>query len=196
MRENSSMINFMGIGCGIIKHYVDDETFLEMNKLAKQMGSNIENSLFDPDFFKYLKHPNWESLYDLKKGFFVEGLIDGYKNTIEVFVSGKRKRTIFHSDLQNHNCLFPLYNTKKNEHKFYSKENKCITVVETSIGRIQSFRINSNTIDLSEIIFNVDSVEISYGNNQPIISGIEYGNIRIDKLGSDDLITNRFALIE
>lgn len=173
-KKNSVKINFIGIGCGIIKQEVSEALLDRMNELASRMGTTLELALFDGDFFRYLKQEGWDSLYDLKKtGFFVEGLIDGYRNSMEVWVDSKRRRKISHIDLWDTSTLFPNYDLRESESKFKKPDKKYITIVETAIGLIQSYRITTSKFDIDKFSIHLNRVEISAGNVQPIITCVK-----------------------
>ena len=201
MKENfkkyNAKVHFMGIGVTIIKHEVDDELLGRMQKVALRLSTPLELALFDAEFFDILNYKPWDCLYDLKTGFCTGGLIDGYRNSIEVWVNGKRKRTIKHFDLWNEYNLFPLYNLKITESQFKILGGvKYITIVETSMGKIKSFRINTNNFDLDKLTIHLNRTEISSGNIQPIITLVKYNNRVPAKLPNNNLIINRIAIIE
>lgn len=190
------IIRFIGIGSTIFKCSVNQFLLVRMEAAAKILGLPIEVAIFDMEFFTLLKDQDLTCLYDLKKEYCIDGLIFGYNFQIEIWLNGKRKRTIKQFDLINPYTLFPPYNLKTNEPKFISHSPNWISIIESYTGQIKCFEFSATKFDLEKLIFVLNEITISEGNNQILISGIKYDNKTQKNKSDDNLITQRLAIIE
>jgi len=188
-------ITFIGLGSSTFKFGLTEELLNKMNQNAKLFYLPLEVAIFDASFFEYLNHVELSCLYDLKK-WEINGLLESNLMQIEIWHNTRKKRVIKNIRYENSLGLFPKYNVNQVEIKYSKKEAKIITISESYIGLIKTFRFTTDRFDMDKLVFNMSSFELTSGNIQNIYTSICYDGITIKNIASDNLITNRIALIE
>ena len=187
-------ITFTGIGTSIFKYNICNETLLKFERTAKLFYLPLEVAIFDGDFFKYLNDKSITCLDDLKD-IGISGMLILSNMQIDIWCNSWRYYKIKNLSLENSNCLFPVYNINAQQYCFLKNQDKLISISETYIGLIMSFRIITNKFDMNKLTFNisdVELVEIAYS----ILTSMSYDGIVLQNHKSDNLITNRICTIE
>lgn len=189
-------ITFTGIGTNIFKYNLSNETLLKLERTAKLFYLPLEVAIFDGDFFKYLNDKSITCLNDFKKEFCEDGMLDSTLMQIDLWYNSRRRHIIRNLRLENSISLFPLYNIHVQKKQICQTQEKMISISESYIGLIKTYKIITEDFDLDKLVFNISDVEMSKGNNQTIISSISYDGQIAKNLASDNLITNRITIIE
>lgn len=196
INNDKVIIRFIGIGSTLFKWSLNESLLARMEVVAKILGLPIEVAIFDIEFFTLLKDQELTCLYDLKREYCIDGLIFGYNFQIEIWLNGKRKRTIKQFDLINSYTIFPTYNVNINEPKFISTCSNLISIIESYTGQIKCFEFSVEKFDLENLIFELNKISISNGNSQTLISGINYNNKKQSNKTDDSVVIQRLAIIE
>lgn len=197
-KPDNVKISFHGLGVSIWKCNVSNDLLNDMRETAKLFHLPLETAIWDADFCPFLnKRTNHkiEHLYELKKNK-VSGLLDSTLTQIEVWKNTRRRYKIKNLRLENSYCLFPKYGIKTIKEKFKQTEPNVITFSESYMGLIKSYRIITDNFDIDKLIFNHTEVEITVGNIYNIFTSVSYDGKLIKNIGSDNLVTNRIALIQ
>jgi hypothetical protein len=190
-------ISFIGIGVAIWKYSLSRELLDEMRKTALLFHLPLESAIWDADFFKYLnQRSNYkiENLYDLKQND-TNGLLDSSTMQIDIWLNTRRRYKIRNMQYENSLSLFPKYRIRKIENRFEQKHRHLITFSESYIGLIKTFKIETEKFDMDKLVFNLSEVAITEGNIYNVFTSISYDGKLIKNIGSDNLVTNRIALI-
>ncbi|MEO8149887.1 MAG: hypothetical protein ABI723_19770 [Bacteroidia bacterium] len=186
-------LSLRGCGTTIVKGCVDNELWQNLQCAAKKARTNIELGLFDSDLFKVLNHPDYKSWRNFNSMLEITGLSDNRKSFIEIKVDNKTKEKIQFSDIQNNNLLFPLYNTETILIETELVKSKIISVVESDIGLVASYKFATPNFIVEDLRFFIGNVIV--GNLQySILYKIFYQNKLLISSMNDSVVT--YALIE
>ena len=103
-----------------------------------------------------LYHPEVELVdraFELKH----RGLINTYKNQIEIWYAGKKLQKFQLNDLNFQFIAFPLYRSTQNELDLKSLTSG-IYVSEREIGLINSFEVQAENFGIEKLVFNITHV--------------------------------------
>lgn len=103
-----------------------------------------------------LHHPEVELVdraFQLKH----RGLLNTYKNQIEIWFAGKKLQKFQLNDLNLQFIAFPLYHSTQNELDLKSLPSG-IYVAEKEIGLINSFEVLAENFDIEKLVFNITQV--------------------------------------
>ncbi|MDQ8004820.1 MAG: hypothetical protein REI64_08485 [Pedobacter sp.] len=116
----------------------------------------------------------------------IQGLLNTYKNQIEVWFGGKKILKLKMPNLNANNLLFPLYKCEVNEFSlsflqpaFYNQR--------AEIGLIACYEISLESFNIDDLIFQISNLE-----NKMLLTGIKYKDCVLFSLKTDTLIVQNF----
>lgn len=152
---------------------------------SSEMNLPLSEALLDISFYE-------TNLFTLSfKQKTIEGLLNSYKNQIEVWFGGKKVQKIKMMDLNAEFLLFPLFNTCKTN--LLSNElEPGIYIEQKEIGLVASYEKVIDHFSLTQLEFLITKVEIKTGFIE-ILTGIKYDNESLKIKNSDTLITQQLC---
>ncbi|WAC39101.1 hypothetical protein [Pedobacter sp. SL55] len=167
-------INLFGEGIGIEKLVIKNQNNF------KQFSSYQTN-----DFNEAMQSPPYLDLVNnLPTHTLLRGLLNTYKNQIEIWFAGKKAIKLKMADLNADYLLFPLYQYQMDETPLNFESG--IYCKTQEIGLIASYETYLNSLDIDKLVFQISILE-----NQTLLSGFTYDNQKISVNKTDTLITNR-----
>lgn len=186
------------MGCLISKYEADIQTLTQLKDTAQGLRTTLENALLDADFFLELNMKGSNFLYKNRKRIRIFGLISNPKSQIEIWKNGKRRRTIKFTDLSSESQLFQEYNFDSMILNYEPSTNEppSITLIESSVGHILSFKIQTKNFDLEKLLFQIYDIQIGGEMPEKILYNIQYAGENIVRTRGDNFVTSRYVIIE
>lgn len=125
------------------------EQMLSWENISLKMNQPLIEALIDPFFYHLLNDEKIKSIDDIP-GEISEGMLNTYKNQIEIWYKNKKVQKLKIDDLKPELLLFPLYNIKLN--KATNKENG-IYIIEKGIGMVGSYETNITDFFIENLEF-------------------------------------------
>lgn len=184
------------MGCLISKYDADIENLSELKDTAKGFKTSLEQALFDAEFFLKLNMKGSNFMYKNRKRIRIYGLVSSPKSQIEIFKNGKRRRTIKFTDLSSGSQLFQQYNFDSMLLFYISSQTPSITLIESSVGHILSFKIQTPNFDMDKLLFQIYDIKIGEELPEKILYNIQYNGENIVRTKEENFVTSRYAIIE
>ena len=134
-----------------LKHLIIPNEFMEViEDYARIQCQSITDVIADPFFYHKLQNKKIQSIEDWD-GISIEGLMNTWKNNIEIWFKNKKIKTLKMNDLNDDLLLFPLYNTVLHESNSYLS--KGIYLEQKEIGMIGSLKIATDDFIIDDLVF-------------------------------------------
>jgi len=160
-----------------------------MQSHAVELKTTINDVLLDVCFSEINVFSGILSYPDLKHSN-ICGLLNTYKNQIEIWYAGKKIKKIGIRDLVDDYLLFPLYNSITSRLSYYDLP-KGVYIEQKEIGLVVSYETFIDHFKLNDIEFNILKVE-KHELCFDLLNNINHVNQILTKIESiDSLITNR-----
>ncbi|MET4083488.1 hypothetical protein ABIB40_003460 [Pedobacter sp. UYP30] len=121
----------------------------------------------------------------------IEGLLNSYKNQIEIWFGGKKVQKIKMIDLNADFLLFPLFNTCETK-LLYKEFEPGIYIEQREVGLVGSYEKVIDRFSLTQLEFFITEMEIKIGSIE-ILTEIKYCNESLKIKNSDTLITQQLC---
>lgn len=189
------VINLVGTGYDINigpvpKEIIDNITSSPQNKDE----SPNYHRLFELDFYKknhFLKMNGGDKIHswkDINNDNSISGPNMAEMSQIEIWVNGKRKKTLKYEDLYPRNTLFPPYNIISDP-QINISQNKSYAIIGHQIkGLIKKFHFKTEKFNLDSLEFSVISFNDKWGNIK-ILNKLIYNDVTLKEVHSDALVT-------
>lgn len=140
-----------------------------------------------------LHHPEVElvdRLVELK----YKGLLNSYKNQIEIWFSGKKIQKFKLDDLDSHFIAFPLFHTAQSELDL-GLLSAGVYVTEKEIGLINSFEVLTENFEIEKLVFHTTRINTTIPFNS--CDGLIYNGQLIFPYKTDTVvIEQRYFIVE
>lgn len=174
-------INFFGESWKLTRLSLSNTAYNELLFKAKNLNTSLMDVLLDAISFNESNHDS------------VQGLINTYKNQIEIWYAGKKIKKLKLVDLNNEMLLFPLYHLITKQLKYASLP-KGIYIEQEEIGLIACYEINLEKFNINDLSFELIRVE-KQEERFEILKGINYKKLPIKLYENkiDTLITKQIC---
>lgn len=188
---NKLKIKLFGELWRLIRLELSASEYIILEKRAAELKTPIHEALLDARFSQSDFLPDVFIPADLKHTY-TSGLLDTYKNQIEIWYDGKKVRRMRIKDLNDDYLLFPLYNSKFDKLDCRDLP-KGIYIEQKEIGLVCSYEMIIKHFDMLYLEFNMLKVEKNE-ESFDILKEIKYLDKVLNKMVSDDaLITRQFC---
>ena len=116
----------------------------------------------------------------------IQGLLNTYKNQIEIWFDGKKILKFKMADLNANNLLFPLYNCEVNEFSLSVLQTNCYCQ-KIEIGLIACYETFLECFNIDDLVFQMLHIE-----NKVLLTGIKYKGCSLLSVKYDTLIVQNF----
>ncbi|MNL35677.1 hypothetical protein D3C87_1577200 [compost metagenome] len=189
---NKLKINLFGELWKLIKLELSASEYNILEKRATELETPVHEALLDAIFFQDDILPDVFIPTDLKHTC-TSGLLDTYKNQIEIWYNGKKIHKMSIKDLTDDYLLFQLYHTKLDNKLAYRDLPKGIYIEQQEIGLVGSYEMIIKHFDIFFLEFNIIQVERN-GECFDVLKEIKYLDKILNKKVSDDtLVTRQFS---
>lgn len=170
-------------------------------------GYVLQQLIFSEDEFGYIKkaisngfllddvlhHPELD-LIERSSVIKHKGLLNTYKNQIEIWISGKKIQKFQLNDLDNQFIAFPLYHTTHSELDLGSLS-AGVYVTEKEIGLINSFEVLTENFEIEKLVFHTTQIYATIPFNS--CDGLAYNSQIIFPHKTDTVvIEQRYFIVE
>lgn len=188
--EKIVRVKLFGEALKIHKLKIDADLMPIFNQVATKIKLPLLEALTDIEFFRVLNMKDFQSLDDLTGSTF-SGLINNYRNQVEITYRRKRIAKFNIDTLLYPTTLFPLYNTQVN---FINTRNLSagIYVEELEIGLIGTYEIAVENFQIDVLQFYLTKINYSSVPYE-LLNAITYNNQKLICLKSDTLLNRQIA---
>lgn len=182
-------INIFGEGIEIRYLLLDPEILEQWNEIANRKNKVITDLITDPFFYHALRNPNIRSLEDINANI-VKAMLDTSMSQIEICFQRHKVIKFKSHELFNEMVLFPLFQTKENLVFGTNEFQAGLYSIKKEKGLLRSIAIETSDeeLNLDDFIF-----EVSYYQNNRMLTNITYKNQQLRLIKSDTLITHQSA---
>ena len=161
----------------------------QWNEIAYRKNKVITDLITDPFFYHSLRNPNIRSLEDINANV-VKAMLDTSMSQIEIWFQRHKVIKIKSHELFNEMVLFPLFQTQENLVFGTNEFQTGLYAIKKEKGLLRSIAIETSDeeLNLDDFIF-----EVSYYQNNRILTNITYKNQQLRLIKSDTLITHQSA---
>lgn len=183
------MYSFNFIGKGII-YWICKIPIYEFDKIetyCKRNKISLNEFFFNLELLNDFGYRNWNEIHLYHHAI---GLLEDKTSFIEIRKKGNRIRKIDTIELLNQQTLFPLYKIRIDTYKKLIKQDDFvfIALVQYAIGLIKKIELNEETLDLNELILNMNYRPLQKCLNLNWVNILFYNNIPIPSKQEDMLI--------
>ncbi|MEC5165940.1 hypothetical protein RCH18_001674 [Flavobacterium sp. PL11] len=182
-------INIFGEGIEIRHLLLDPEILEQWNEIASRKNKVITDLITDPFFYHALRNPNIRSLEDLNANV-VKAMLDTSMSQIEIWFQRHKVIKFKSHELFNEMVLFPLFQIQENLVFGTNEFHAGLYAIKKEKGLLRSISIETldEELNLDDFIF-----EVSYYQNNRILTNINYKNQQLQLIKSDTLIIHQSA---
>ncbi|UAM97286.1 hypothetical protein K8354_13280 [Polaribacter litorisediminis] len=170
---------------------IDSTYFQRFIETAAKLKQTIEDAILDIRFFKLLRIPEYQTIYDLQIEVF-GGLIYNHKNKIEIKRGRKYLQKFTIKDLLVQETLFPLFNVSYNSFKMV--KDASLFLIEKEVGMIGKYFIENQEFTIESLEFIISDIQYSTTEHKLLI-GLNYKGEILPTKETDSLITYRYCLL-
>ena len=167
-------INLFGEGMSITQLVIKNPN--DFNQLTNYPANNFNEAMQSPPYLDMVNELPHHTLF--------RGLLNTYKNQIEIWFAGKKVLKLKMADLNSNYLLFPLYHCQTDKNHLNFEEGIYCRTYE--IGLIACYQTYIHSLDIDKLVFQTSALE-----NQTLLSGFIYNNQLLSSIKIDTLITNR-----
>lgn len=185
-------INLFGEMWKLIKINVNYDVYLALKKRTVEIGESWPTGLLSANFFDADQFVNCMSYENLEHTCHA-GLMNTYKNQIEIWHEGKKIRKLKIGDLNNDLLLFPLYQLTKNVLNYETLESG-IYIEQYEIGIVGCYEGEVTDFKLGHLVFNSTAIQKKEGFFEVLHSiGYRMGDLKFNARKIDTLITKQIC---
>ena len=183
--EKNLRVKLFGESLKIHKLKIDIDMMPTFIQVAKTIKLPFSEALLDIYFFRVLNMKKFQSLNDLI-GFTFSGLINNYRNQVEITYGRKRLVKFNIDELFKPTTLFPIYNTEVNFVNM-NKLSRGIYIEEKEIGLIGTYDIVVEKFQMDLLNFHLVKIEL-LNENLELLHIISYNEQVLQSIKSDVLL--------
>lgn len=158
---------------------------------AKKEEITIAEALLDINLYQENGFEKIDSYKDFKQET-ISGLIDNFKNQIEIWFANKKIGKYKIADLNNDLLIFPLYHIQKSEFNFKGL-GKGIYIEQREIGLIATYEVFITNFEIDKLSYELIDV-IKSNSWFRLLNKINYEGVLLKKRNkTDSLITSQFS---
>jgi len=188
--EKNLRVKLFGESLKIHKLKIDIDMMPTFIQVAKTIKLPFSEALLDIYFFRVLNMKKFQSLNDLI-GFTFSGLINNYRNQVEITYGRKRLVKFNIDELFKPTTLFPIYNTEVNFVNM-NKLSRGIYIEEKEIGLIGTYEIIVEEFQIDLLKFYLTKINYSRIDYE-LLNTITYKNKKLTCSKTDTLLNRQIA---
>ena len=193
--EQEIVINLVGTGYDVYVGSLPKDIITKIGtSFLNEDGQPNYYKLFELDFYKqnhFLKKNGIDKIHswkDINNDNSISGPNMAEMSQIEIWVNGKRKKTLKYADLYPKNTLFPPYNIIRDP-QINMGQNKAYTIIGHQIkGLIKKYHFKTKKFSLDSLEFSVISFNDKWPNIK-IVNRLIYKDATLKEVYSDALVT-------
>jgi hypothetical protein len=163
---------------------IDESQPMFLN-VANKIKMPLPEAILDINYFRILNNEEFQSINDLIDYTYC-GLINNYKNQVEISYGRKRIAKFNINELNNLTTLFSLYNTKLNTFNINNIESG-FYLEESEVGLIGTFEIVVEDFQFDLLIFQLTKVNL-FNENFEMLDKVTYEKQLLPFVKSDSLL--------
>lgn len=182
-------INIFGEGIELRYLLLDPEILEQWSEIASRKNKVITDLITDPFFYHGLQNPNIKSLEDCGANV-VQAMLHSPKSQIEIWFQRHKVIKFKSHELFNEMVLFPLFQTTEKLVFGIPELQAGLYAIKKETGLLQSLTIATldEKLNLNDFVF-----ELSWFQNNRILTNITYKNQHLRLIKSDTLLTYQSA---
>jgi hypothetical protein len=193
--EQEIVINLVGTGYDINIGTIPKDIITKITTSSVNDGGQPNYyKLFELDFYKknhFLKSNGNDKIHswkDINDDNTISGPNMFEMSQVEIWVNGKRKKTLKYDDLYPKNTLFPPYNIISDTELNIYQNKECAIIGHQLKGLIKKYQFKTKKFSLDSLEFSVISFNDKWP-NMKIVNKLIYKDATLKELYSDALVT-------
>ena len=190
--EKKLRIKLYGESYKIHKTKIDSKMLPMFEDAAHKLKEPLHSAILNIDFFRVLNINKYKVLDDIIEYTF-SGLINNYRNQVEISLGRKRIAKFNIDELFRPYTLFPLYNTQVD---IFDRDNLStgMYIEEKEIGLIGTYEIIIENLKMDLLKFYLSRISFS-NENYELLNVIRYDGRILPLIKSDSLLRWQYCFL-